>query len=202
MMALYLFALVLGGGFLLLSVLGGGDADMDTDLHVEVEGLDGSADAGAHGDHAASRVFSLRTAVYALFGFGATGTALAALGLGTGTSLPFSLLGGLGSALVVALAFRFLDRTDSGAQDEDASLSGLPGVVTLPLGTGSPGTVAVERGGRRITLRALPHPASTGEPRSWTRVVVVEMDRGVALVSPLEPDELDALGSGGDPLPG
>ena len=199
MMALYLFALVLGGGFLLLSVLGGGDADMDLDVDA---GLDAAAKAGADGDHTASRIFSFRTAVYALFGFGATGTALAAMGLGTGTSLPFSLLGGLGTAAMVSLAFRFLDRTDSGAQLEDSSLRGLPGVVTLPLGTGRPGTVAVERGGRRITLRALPHPGSTGEPRSWTRVVVVEMERGVALVSPLEPDEMEVLGSGEDPFPG
>lgn len=194
MMALYLFALVLGGGFLLLSVLGGGEADVD----VDVEGLDAAGEGGTDGDHAASRIFSMRTAVYALFGFGATGTALTALGSGTATSLPFSLIGGLGAALVVALAFRFLQRTDSGAQTGDASLTGLPGVVTLPLGTGSPGTVAVERGGRRIMLRALPHPASTGEPGSWTRVVVVDMERGVALVSPLEPDEWDALGSGGN----
>ena len=201
MLALYLFALVLGGGFLLLSVLGGGDADVDVDLDMDMEGLDGAAEAGGDGD-AASRIFSLRTAVYALFGFGATGTILAALGMGSLTTLPFSLLGGLGAALVVSLAFRFLRRTDSGAQAGEGSLRGLPGVVTLPLGTGSPGTVAVERGGRRITLRALPHPASRGEPRSWTRVVVVEMERGVALVSPLEPDEMEALGSGEDPLPG
>lgn len=195
MMALYLFALILGGGFLLLSLAGGGDADM------EVEGLDGAADAGADGD-AASRIFSLRSLVYALFGFGATGTILAALGMGTLTTLPFSILGGMGAALVVSLAFRFLRRTDSGEQAGDASLQGLAGVITLPLGTGSPGAVAVERGGRRITLRALPHPASGGEPGSWSRVVVVEMDRGVALVSPLEPDELDALGAGEDPPPG
>lgn len=198
MIALYLFALILGGGFLLLSVLGGGDADMD----VDVEGLDGAADAGADGDHAASRIFSLRTAVYALFGFGATGTALSALGLGVLTSLPFSMLGGVGAALVVSLAFRFLYRTESGAQPDELSLIGLPGAITLPIGTGSPGTVAVERGGRRITLRALPHPSSSGVPGNWTQVVVVEMEGGVALVSPLEPDEMEALGSGEDPLPG
>lgn len=198
MVALYLFALILGGGFLLLSMFGGGEADVD----MEVEGLDAAGDAGADTDHAASRIFSLRSLVYALFGFGATGSILAALGMGTVTTLPFSLLGGVGAALVVSLAFRFLDRTDSGAQPDEGSLRGLPGVVTLPLGIGSPGAVAVERGGRRITLRARPHPSSPGEPGGWTRVVVVEMEGGVALVSPLEPDEMEALGSGEDTLPG
>ncbi len=216
MSALYLFSLILGGGFLLLSVLGGGGEgdidlelegglDLDLDLDLEVEGLEmeglevdaveGPADASDAG-HEASRIFSVRTVVYALFGFGATGTILTQLGLGVLTTLGFSLVGGVASGLLVSLLFRLVDRTASGGHPGDASLKGLPGVVTLPMSAERAGTVMVERGGRRIALRALPHSASMGDPETWSRVVVVELEGGIARVSPLAADELDALGPG------
>jgi len=46
--------------------------------------------------------------------------------------------------------------------------------------------VVVERGGRRVKLRALPHPSGKGDPSSWTQVFVVEMENGVAKVAPIE----------------
>lgn len=212
MSALYLFSLILGGGFLLLSVLGGGgegDVDFDGGLDLDVgggadfelegldtEALEGASELASDADAAASRVFSIRTLVYALFGFGATGTVLTQLGLGFATTLAFSVVGGLASGLLVSLVFHFLVRTDSGDPPGDASLVGLQGVVTLPLGATSPGTVLVERGGRRISLRALPHSTAATEPESWTQVVVVEIEGTVARVAPLDASDLDVLGAG------
>jgi hypothetical protein len=46
--------------------------------------------------------------------------------------------------------------------------------------------VAVERGGRRVTLRALPHASAQGDPSTWKDVLVVEMEKGVARVAPVE----------------
>ena len=224
MAALYLFSLVLGGGFLLLSLLGGesdGDVDFDGGLDLgdagdlqldglEMDGLagdgleitgdamDASGDLGDHGQDAASRIFSIRTAVYTLFGFGATGTILTQLGIGMITSLAFALVGGFASGLLVSLVFHFLVRTDSGAHPGDASLLGLTGTVTLPLAESRPGLVAVERGDRRLTLRALPHSSAHGDPEEWTQVIVVEIERGIARVAPLKAEELDALGAGDD----
>lgn len=229
MAALYLFSLVLGGGFLLLSLLGGesdGDVDFDGGLDlgdggdlqldgIEFDGLAGDAleitgdaleitgeameatgDLGDHGDGAASRIFSIRTVVYTLFGFGATGTILTQLGVGMLTSLAFALVGGFASGLLVSMVFHFLVRTDSGAHPGDASLLGLTGTVTLPLAEARPGLVAVERGDRRLTLRALPHSSASGDPEEWTQVIVVEIERGIARVAPLKAEELDALGAG------
>lgn len=106
MITFYVFALVLGGGFLGISLLGdlvGGHGDVDfssdvaldgdisldahldadagaleTDVgHTEVDTVHAGADgAGAHGSNVAAKVFSIRTVTYSLFGFGAVGTLL------------------------------------------------------------------------------------------------------------------------------
>ncbi len=212
MAALYLFSLILGGGFLLLSVLGGdSEADVDFDAGLDLgdggldldglagdagDGIESIGDAADSGQDAASRIFSIRTVVYALFGFGATGTILTRLGISMPTTLAFSLVAGAAAGFLVSMVFHFLVRTDSGAHPGDEALLGLTGDVTLPIGLGRPGTVAVERGGRRLSLRALPHATAHGDPESWKRVIVVEIDGSIARVAPLEAGEIEALGSG------
>lgn len=194
MLALYLFCFALGGGFLLLSVLGGegGEAGLDTDLE-----LDAGLDADGTHDTAASRIFSLRTVTYGLFGFGATGAAMSALGVGSLTTVFFALVGGGLAGALVGSVFRFLGATDSGQLPTDASLVGLTGRVSLPLGRERAGQVVLERGGRRTTLRALPHvttdDCSSGDPSSWTEVVVVDVVGGVLRVAPLAADDRDLL---------
>ncbi|MGW8268224.1 MAG: hypothetical protein ACWGSQ_17795, partial [Longimicrobiales bacterium] len=64
------------------------------------------------------------------------------------------------------------------------------GRVTLPIREGVPGKVVVERAGRRVELRALPHPSGSGDPSLWKRIFVVEMEKGVARVAPIEEDLL------------
>lgn len=207
MLALYLFSLIVGGGFLLLSLFGGGgESDIDLDGGLDLDfgdadlggdlDLDGAGDADAAGHDAASRIFSIRTVVYALFGFGATGTVLSLLDVGFITTLAFSVGGGLAAGLLVSLVFHYLAQTDSGDHPGDSSLVGLIGLVSLPLDRLRAGTILVERGGRRFSLRALPHGESDDDPAEWSRVVVVEMDRGIARVAPLrlEADDLELLG--------
>ncbi len=110
MQAVYWFALIVGGGMLLVSLIGdffgdhggdvgigGHDADLglgghDVDI-VGDAGVDGELSdvtAGAHGaaaghasahDMQAARILSLRTITYFLFGFGAVGLVLAHSGL-------------------------------------------------------------------------------------------------------------------------
>lgn len=188
MLALYIFSLVLGGGFLAVSLIGDvfGDAEIDIDVDGELD-LSGDA-SGGHDTHA-TKIFSFRTVVYALFGVGAVGTPLTLLGSGDAVVLASAVAGGLASAALIHASFRYLERTDSGSHPGDASFVGLPGTVTLPLSPGVPGTVAIERGGRRIALRALPHSTEDGDDVSgWSRVVVVDMTDGVARVSPVEED--------------
>jgi hypothetical protein len=95
------------------------------------------------------------------------------------------------------MLFGWLRRTDSGGMAGDAHLIGLTGTVSLPLSATVPGTVILERGGRRVTMRALPHPGSADDPETWTAVVVVGVESGVARVAPLAPGEMDLLASSG-----
>ena len=189
MLAVYIFSLVAGGGFLAVSLLGdvfGGHADVDFDGDAVGDvGSDVDAHVEGHASHAA-KIFSIRTLVYGLFGFGAVGTTLSLLGSGgLLVTAGFATAGGVLSGGLVTTLFNWLYATESGAQQEDDGFVGLPGVVTLPISTRAPGTVAVERGGRRVSLRALPHGSTEGDAGDWRSVVVVEMNEGIARVAPI-----------------
>lgn len=237
MVSLYVFSLILGGGFLALSVLGdllGGHGDVDVggdlggfdgNLELDAGGIDFDAggldldaggldldgggfeiDAGdvdmdmAHGDfdagaaHTVSKIFSIRTVFYSLFGFGSVGTLLTYLWSGSSlATAAFAILSGITSGVIINSAFGYMKRSESGMIRSELSYGGLPGRVTLPLRPEIPGRVVVERGGRRVELRALPHPAAGGDPSEWKAVVVVDMEKGVARVSPIDEEML--LGS-------
>lgn len=206
MLSVYIFSLVLGGSFLLVSVLGDVfdsdidvDSDFDADLALDagdatdaIEAVDAvdAVDAGdaAHGT-AAAKIFSIRGLIYGLFGFGAVGSAVTWLG-GTGfvATLVAALVGGFLTGGMVTVLFNWLKSSSASNRHGDSGFVGLQGMITLPVGDDSFGTVMVERGGRRIALRALPWDAAEGEPSTWRDVVVMEMERGVARVAPIEED--------------
>jgi len=211
MLTLYIFSFVLGGGFLAISFLAGdaGDGDLGLEGGFELEGgldLDGGLeldagtdlevlDAGqaldaADASGSAAKILSLRGLVYALFGFGATGTLLTSLGVGSAATLVASVVTGFASSALVTWAFNYLRRTDSGSLPGDRAFAGALGRVVLPLSAGSAGAVVVRRGDREIRLRALPHASGSGDPAGWERVMVVEVDSGIARVVPVEGDHL------------
>ena len=208
MISFYVFSLVLGGGFLGLSLLGdlfgghgdvdlGGGVDLDVDLDVDVGDMELDAldtDVAGHGHgHLASKVFSIRTITYSLFGFGAVGTLLTWLWAGSAPTATLLLAVGTGltSGALISSAFVWMRRSESGGVDTEEAFEGHVGRVTLPVSAGG-GLVIVEKAGKEIELRALPHPsaASRGDAASWKRIVVVEMDRGIALVAPLDGEPL------------
>jgi len=227
--ALYVFSLVLGGGFLALSVfgdlLGGhGDVEMDADLggfdgHLELDaggmdldagGMDMDAggfdmDAGgvemdvghldvdashaelsADAGHLATKILSIRTVFYSLFGFGAVGMLLTLWTQNPFLTAAFAIVGGFSSGTVINTVFGFVKRSESGTIQGEESYAGVQGRVIIPIKAEVPGRVVVERAGRRVRLRALPHPSARGDPSTWTRVFVVEMEKGVAWVAPIE----------------
>jgi membrane protein implicated in regulation of membrane protease activity len=196
MLSAYIFSLVLGGGLMLFSLLAGdADADVDVDLDVDFDvdvdldvDVDADLDSGAHA--AAGKLFSFRSIIYAIFGFGATGTLLTYLGLALIPTAVTAAIGGVLSSMLVTTVFNYLKRTDSGASPGDAGFVGLLGKVVLPLSDGSAGAVLVERAGRQIRLRALPHSTAQGDPREWRQVVVVDLENGIAQVAPLKEDHL------------
>ncbi len=212
MLSVYLFCLVVGGGFALLSVFGDlFDADVDVDADVDLD-LDAGLDAAdavdasgavAHADvgHAAA-IFSLRSLVYSLFGFGATGALLTALGAGPGAplTLGFSVMAGLLVGAAVGSFLAYLKRSDSRGRAGDDTFVGLAGRVTLPIREGSPGKIMVLKGDREHAVRALPFPhqgqGDLANPETWERVLVVEMRKGVAYVDRLDEEGADLLGPG------
>jgi hypothetical protein len=209
MLSVYLFCLVIGGGFALISAFGDfldADADVDMDVDVDVDlDFDVHLDADAHlpttvggvdAGHAAA-IFSLRSIIFSLFGFGATGSLLTLVGANpTGLSTVVLAVGaGLLVGAAVGAFLSYLKRSDSGAQASEISFVGLRGRVTLPLGAGSPGHIMVQRGNREHSIRALPFPGETegSDPADWDRVVVIEMRKGVAYVGPLRGEDVDLL---------
>ncbi|HSM06817.1 MAG TPA: hypothetical protein VK858_19480 [Longimicrobiales bacterium] len=197
MAAVYLFSLILGGGLLVLSLLGGESSDVDFG-EIELDGLGdvgeaaelGSAADASEAHGAASKIFSLRSLIYALFGFGGTGTVLSFLGASSTATLVAAAATGLVLGAVVSLVFGYLQRTESGAMLGDEAFRGLTGHVVLPMSEGSPGAILVLRGDRQLRLRALPHASGRGDPSEWERILVVDVEGGVARVTPLEEDRL------------
>ena len=200
MLSIYIFSLVLGGSFLLVSLLGDvfeADADVDADFDVDLADAGDAFDAGdavdaadaadATDGTAAAKIFSIRGLIYALFGFGAVGSILSWIG-GTGglTTFAAALTGGVLTGGMVTVLFNWLWATSATSRAGDEGYVGLQGSVALPLSEGSPGSVVVERGGRRITLRALPWPGAEGDSTAWQSVVIMEMEKGVARVAPLD----------------
>lgn len=202
METVYLVCLIVAGGLALLSAFGdfldfGVDGDAALDLDVDLD-FDTDADfANVSGPHLetgiapAASIFSLRALLFAVFGFGAAGTVLTALGAAPASPLTLVLSSGAGLSvgLSVGVLLAYLKRSDTHSRYGDEGFRGLTGRVILPLGADSPGQVVVRRGEREHTVRALPHPAAHSEPAGWTRVMIVEMKSGIAYVGPLEEDE-------------
>jgi len=183
MLTTYIACFAAAGALLALSFFGD-FLDGDADLAVDAD-IDGDAFAGA-----ASSILSLRTVVYALFGFGAAGTTLHLLWGGdrSGTTALAAAGAGLVSGVLVSTVFRYLKNTEAGAIEGAESFVGLAGKVSVEIGPGSPGLVQVERGGRRVRIRARVNDVYAGEgPLEVGRpVVVVEMRAGVAAVAPVD----------------
>lgn len=179
MISLYLFSLLVGGGLLVAAMLGGGDQGHDGQVGHDV------AHPGEHGN--AAQFLSLRTLTYFLFVFGGVGSALTwKWDVGGILILALALLTGLGVAAVTAASFEYLRRTDSGGRDSEDSFVGLSGRVVVPISSGGMGKVQVMRGDRTFELLARPLDGNAGGMSDWKSVIVVEMSRGTALVTPID----------------
>jgi len=188
MTAFYWFAMVVGVGMYLFSVF----ADT-TGAHGDV---DGHVDAGGDHHHGLDsyKLLSLRNATYFLFAFGVTGVSLTWLWGGSRgllTSLLAFAIGAIGAG-ISTVVFGWLRKSESGDMPGDRAWLGATAQVLLPLSTGGHGKILVSRGGRAQELLARPFDDDANSPESWSKVLVLEIRDGIALVAPneeLSPDD-------------
>lgn len=177
MSTLYWFALIVGAGMLGLALFG--------DLFDHgADALD--ADAEADTDHHGLNILSARNATYFLFAFGATGLLLSWLWAGARAPVVAAVatVMGLAGGAIAAVAFGWVGRTESGWMLDDRAWVGCTGVVLLPLHATGTGKILVDRAGRSHELLARPFEPDALAPEAWSRVMIVEMDGAIALVSP------------------
>lgn len=176
---LYWFALVIGAGLLLMSLLGDFFGHADVDLP--------DADVGADGTHGHAHVFdifSIRNATYFLFAFGAGGLLVGRATDSAALAAVSATLLGLAGGAISSAVFGWLRRTESGGLADDAGWGGRVAEVVLPLSAEGTGKVLVNRGGREHELLARPFERGVESSDQWRSVVIVEMENGVALVTP------------------
>ena len=187
MTALYWFAMVVGVGMYLFSALAGasgGDHDVDHDAHVGGD---------SHHDVDSYKLLSLRNATYFLFASGVTGVTLNWMWGGTRgllTALLALVIGGTGAA-ISTVAFGWLKKSESGEMPGDRAWLGASGQVVIPLSAGGTGKIFVSRGGRSQELLARPFDDDASGAETWSKVMVLEIRDGIALVAPNEELTLD-----------
>ena len=178
MALLYLLALILGGGILLVQLVGGGHHD-GAGHFAHFGGSDHVGGPDHHADQGPG-VLSTRSVTYGLFAFGFVGTSLHLLRLaGEPAAVAIAAAAGTGVTLAVGTALRALG--DPGATGAAALLEarGHSGRVLVPLSRDQRGKVRVQIKGQTVDLLAT--TAGSDLP-AGTEVVVVELRGEVAEV--------------------
>lgn len=177
MQQLYLFAAAVGVPLVAWFLFTGGDEGGDDA---------GSADGGVAA--VMFRLLPLSTIAFALATFGVCGLVLGLFDTGALTTL----IGSLGAALVAgafnSAAFAYLRRSDQASEVGDRHLAGTTGRVVLPVADRRRGRVAVEVEGQQLYLTAEVMPDATAELEVGAPVLVVDVERGVARVTRLDPE--------------
>ena len=167
MWLVYVIALVLGGGSLLIQLLAGDDGHGDGHVGADHPGGPG--------------LLSTRAAVYGLFTFGFVGTMLHVPRL---VEPRAALLIAAGSAVVagvaVGLVFRGLGGTEVSGAAAFEEAKGRRARVLVPCGSGRRGKVRVDLKGQTVDLLATTDATYVAE---GSEVVIVAVHDGVAHVA-------------------
>jgi membrane protein implicated in regulation of membrane protease activity len=204
LLTIYIVALVVGGGMLVISSLFGGHAgtdvqvdgdfsfsgdvhaDVPSDVHVDPSGgTDGAFDGVAGHGHewfSLTSWFSISFVVYFLAVFGLVGTSLTYLSdVQPNGVAALAVIGGLIAGQAVHHLLRLLRRTSGNSAPNVAEYVNRPACVTIAIDGHRKGEVAVSvRGGTRF----IPATARQAETRfeKGDRVVIVELNDATAEV--------------------
>jgi hypothetical protein len=165
MWLLYLLALILGGGILLVQLVAGSD-DHDVD----------------HGPHPyeGPGLLSVRSATYGLFTFGVVGGVLHVLGLARpGLALAGGLVTGALTTFFVGLTFKRLSDPNATGEASLHEVEGGSGRVLVACSRGSRGKIRVMLKGQQVDMLATTDDESIPV---GTDVLVVEVRDDVAHV--------------------
>ncbi len=169
----YVFCLAVGAPLLLWFAFAG-DADADG------PGVDADADSGP------LSVIPLSSVAFVLAFFGLSGV----IGSVTNTAallvFLFAVVVGVLAGAMNTAAFSWLRRHSNSSDVADSELEGSIANVALPISSERRGKIIVTKAGAREQMTASPVDGSVIDPGE--RVVIVRVDRGVALVAPLGPD--------------
>ena len=184
---LYLAALILGLGTIMVQLFMGGHGDADADAGASVEADHG--DAHGEADSGFLPIFlSLRFWIFGSLAFGMVGSLLHFLGLASGlVTLSVAGVMGIASGMLASWIFRVLSRqqVSSGAGEHDAV--GHVGKVLIRVPTQGHGKVRIQLKGQTLDLLATTDEVELLEGE---QVLVEEMRDGSARVSKAPADFL------------
>lgn len=182
MTVVYLVTAILGWPLVLFFILFAGDegGDGDVDLDVDVDATVGETPAGS----LATDLLSIRSLAFLLALFGLTGLVLTWIDVNGIVTFLAALAMGLFALWLNVSLMRFLRRSSVGTEVSDRVLEGRPARVILPIGPDRPGRVSVDVQGQVVYLVSRPYRGGFFD--AGDQVVVVEVDRGTALVASLE----------------
>ncbi len=179
--ALYWISLIVGGVFVVLSMIGGGDSDLDTDMDSD---LDMETDLDVDSDVGAGWVdlFSVRTIfLFAAF-FGMCGVLLPLANVHEIVRLFVSLTVGLtvgtgGSYLIKRIGYAHVS-----SEVTASDLTGRTAEVIIPFGRSDVGKIVLVAKGQRMQFKARGFEGAEDVFEQGEEVVVVRMEGAVAEV--------------------
>lgn len=166
MSALYIFLLAVGAPLLVWMAFAG-DGD----------GGDGEGPLA---------IIPLSTIAFLAFGTGFVGVVGGATGAGAVALFVAAVTVGVLGALMGSSAFKWVRKTSYSTEVTDAELEGTIARVSLPVSREHRGRIIVDIAGAREQMTASPADGSTIEPGE--QVVIIKIEKGVALVAALGPD--------------
>jgi membrane protein implicated in regulation of membrane protease activity len=193
METIYLICLLVGGFFVLLSMFGGGDTDVDADVGGDIGAdldVDIDADSPLHGGSATAGagpglvdVFSVRALfLFAAF-FGLTGTALSLLDSGEPLTTILALLVGLATGLGGNYVIQRVGYDHISSDVTSTDLKGQTGRVLVPFDGERKGKISIVARGHRLQLVARAFENQTIDAfQPGDEVVIVRVDGAIAEV--------------------
>ena len=134
------------------------------------------------------RLLPLSTIAFVLAAFGVAGLALGAAGVGGGSTFVAAAVAGFFAGAVNSTAFAYLRRSESTTEVDDDQLAGKIGRVVVPRTGDRRGRISVTVGGQQIHLSAHALPGAPAELEVGDPVLVVEVRKGIASVTGLDPE--------------